>query len=149
MYSGKTRQSKLFTSWVYFVLFTIIRVRIPLRTSHKWTVYKVICTHHSLFYCTVNILGPAYKEFGYNEQTLCIEIIESNVKMFSYCEHPLTASSFLRIYFFVLSRTQSNYNLTLGPAYNEFCYYEHSLIESSFLRTYLFFLSGNLCILRV
>ena len=49
-------------------------------------------------------LGPAYNEFGYNEQPsvmsrfLWIKLIDCNVRKLSYNEHPLIASSFFCIF---------------------------------------------------
>ena len=45
-------------------------------------------------------LGPAYNEFGYNENPVTasrffyIELIDCNVKRFTYNEHPIITSSF-------------------------------------------------------
>ena len=61
------------------------------------------CGDHIYIY--ISTLGPAYKEFGYNEHQaiksgfLCTNIIDCNVKKFAYNEHPLeTNISFCMFY---------------------------------------------------
>ena len=70
------------------------------------------CWSH-YFACT---LGPAYKEFGYNEypaiinRFLCTILIDSNVKKFVYNGHPSTTSSFFCIFLLVISGTQCTWS---------------------------------------
>ena len=64
--------------------------------------------------CYRNTFGPAYNEFGYNEDPaiasrfLCIKIIDYSVKKFGYKEHPLVTSSFFYIFLLIVSETQYN-----------------------------------------
>ena len=63
-------------------------------------------------YVSQSTLGPAYREFGYNEHLvitsrfLCIKVIDRHVKKFSYNEHSLITSSFFCIFLLVVSGTQ-------------------------------------------
>ena len=51
-------------------------------------------------------LGPAYNNFDYNEQILCIKIIHFDVKKFSYNTQLLITSSFLCIFLLAVSGSQ-------------------------------------------
>ena len=60
-------------------------------------------------------MGPAYKEFGYNEHPaaasrfLCIKTIDCNVKKFRYNEHPLITSSFFFIFLLFVGGTRGKW----------------------------------------
>ena len=83
---------------------------------HQYNVIKFGCKS-----TRISTLGPAYNEFGYNENLLTtsrflhIKIIDINVRLLQ--NSPRT-SSFLCIYLFVLSGTQCRFLFTIFTDYN-------------------------------
>ena len=62
-------------------------------------------------------LGPAYNDFGYDKHAAINNlvpsqhpIIDNNVKILYYYEHPVTTSTFSYIKVLVVSRTQCKWN---------------------------------------
>ena len=63
-------------------------------------------------------LGPAFNEFGYNEQIFLHKITDSNVKFRLQEEHQFATKNFLCISFLVVSGTQDNLCRVCGEWFN-------------------------------
>ena len=108
----------------------------------SWLIYGGIASEQIYPNCvifmlsSIDTLGPAYTEFGYNDHPaktsifLCTILIDSNVKKFGYNEHPpATSSSFCT--FLLVSGTLCN------------CFVDISLVLYILLQC---FVCGNICL---